>query len=106
MHGPTPGHVGAGADGSEQKRLTNNPAIDLSPRWSPSGNKIAFASDRDGNYEIYVMNADGSEQKRLTNNSSRDGSPCWSPDGKKIAFGSSIGGNSEIYIMDLDSKNK
>jgi hypothetical protein len=42
-------------------------------------NKIAFASDRDGNHEIYVMNADGSKQKRLTNNPARDRWPCWSP---------------------------
>ena len=41
-------------------RLTNNAAFDIEPSWSPDGTKIAFASDRDGNSEIYVMNADGS----------------------------------------------
>ena len=71
------------ADGSEQNNLTNNPARDSSPAWSPDGKKIVFPSDRDGNYEIYVMDADGSGQKRLTNNSAYDGAPTWSPDGKK-----------------------
>ncbi len=53
------------ADGSEQTRLTNNPASDLYPAWSPDGTRIAFVSDRDGNYEIYVMKADGNVQTRL-----------------------------------------
>ena len=43
------------------------PAIDREPGWSPDGTKIAFASDRDGNYEIYTMNADGTNQTRITN---------------------------------------
>ena len=56
------------ADGSNQTRLTNNTAFDDGPSFSRDGSKIAFASTRDGNYEIYVMNADGSNQTRLTNN--------------------------------------
>ncbi len=67
------------ADGSEQKRLTNNCAADERASWSPDGKKIAFESNRHGNREIYVMNADGSEQKRLTNNSAADLYPSWSP---------------------------
>ena len=41
--------------------------------------KIAFTSERDGNFDIYVMNADGSEQKRLTHNPAYDGHAAWSP---------------------------
>ena len=41
--------------------------------------KIAFASDRDGNLEVYVMNADGTGQTNLTNNPTDDGFPAWSP---------------------------
>ena len=50
------------ADGSNQTRLTNNPAFDGVPVWSAEGTKIAFASNRDGNFEVYVMDADGSNQ--------------------------------------------
>jgi Tol biopolymer transport system component len=51
---------------------------DTGTNGSSSG-KIAFASDRDGNYEIYFMNADGTGQTRLTRNSADDYDPVWSP---------------------------
>ena len=90
------------ADGSDQTRLTDNPANDLVPRWSPDGRRIAFMSNRDGNYEIYVMNADGSGVTWLTNNPATDRFPIWSPDGRRIAFESNRDGNYEIYVMNPD----
>ena len=113
-------------DGSNQTRLTDNPAFDGCLSWSPDGKKIAFASRRDGNSEIfygnseiYVMNADGSNQTRLTNNPSFDMAPCWSPDGKKIAFYSLRNDvppekderlwyemNAEIYVMNADGSEQ
>ena len=74
------------ADGSEVTRLTNSPAFDQMPAWSPDGTKIAFMSSRDGNPEIYVMNADGSGQTRLTNNPGMDARPSWSRNGDFIVF--------------------
>jgi Periplasmic component of the Tol biopolymer transport system len=61
--------------------------------------KTAFASNRDGNYEIYVMNPDGSGQTRLTNNSANDSQPSFSRDGSKIAFASDREGNVKIFVM-------
>ena len=94
------------ADGTNQKRLTNNAAGDVEPAFSPDGSKIAFTSNRDGNSEIYVMNADGTNQKRLTNNAASDNSPAWSPDGKKIVFSSFRDGDGEIYLMNSDGTNQ
>ena len=54
------------------------PALQISAQ-APTTAKIAFSSNRDGNWEIYLMNPDGSQQKRLTQNSARDSSPVWSP---------------------------
>ncbi|MEK6837007.1 MAG: DUF5050 domain-containing protein [Nanoarchaeota archaeon] len=102
------------ADGTDEKRLTNNLASDLYPSWSPDGKRIAFTSDRCGiwNPEIYVMDADGGNQKKLTNNPPINVIPSWiniisswSPDGKKIVFESTRYGNSEIYVMDADGGN-
>ena len=65
--------------------------------------KIAFTSNRDGNFDIYIMDYDGSNQKRLTFDA---GDPFISPDGSKLAFTSSRGGNAEICIMDSDGSNQ
>jgi Ca2+-binding RTX toxin-like protein len=51
---------------------------DVAPAWSGSGRRIAFASDRDGNFEIYAMQADGRLQQRLTMNQAPDMNPDWS----------------------------
>jgi len=67
------------ADGSNPIRLTDDPGQDSFPTWSPDGSHIAFASDRDGNPEIYVMDADGSNVTRLTNDSVFNAFPAWSP---------------------------
>jgi WD40-like Beta Propeller Repeat len=67
-------------------QLTAGHGADLAPAWSPDGRRIAFQSNRDGNWEIYVMNADGTGIRRLTDDDARDGEPSWSPDGRRIAF--------------------
>ena len=76
--------------------------------------QIAFASNRDGNPEIYVMDANGRNQRRLTNHPNNDWSPSWSPDGKRIVFMSNRDGHVhfhgwstyEIYVMDADGGNQ
>jgi TolB protein len=54
-------------DGGNLRRMTNNPAIDVTPTWSPSGNQLAWVSDRTGTPHIYIMNADGTGQRSLIN---------------------------------------
>ena len=89
-------------DGTDDIRLTDHPANDAQSAWSPDGNRIAFTSDRDGNFRIYVMDTDGSNQTALTDSSGSDWEPDWSPDGKRIAFTSNRDGNDEIYVMRAD----
>jgi Tol biopolymer transport system component/serine/threonine protein kinase len=93
------------ADGSGARNLTNNPADDWDPAWSPDGNEIAFHSMRDGNGEIYVMNADGSNPRNLTNNPASDYHPIWSPDGRQILFYSDRSGDGEVWVMNADGSN-
>ena len=90
------------ADGTDQTRLTNNPADDIFPSFSSDGSKIVFASNRDGNYEIYVMNADGTNQTRLTLSSAHDYQPRFSPDGSKIVFDS----RGDIWLMNANGSNQ
>ena len=54
------------SDGSNLRRLTRHPSIDVSPTWSPIGNQIAFTSDRSGRPQIYIVGVDGLGLRRLT----------------------------------------
>ncbi len=90
------------ADGSDQRRLTDNPAEDDRPAVSPDGQWIAFQSDRDGNSEIYVMRVDGSELRRVTTNPGKDHLPKWSPDGRWILFSSERNGVFDLYAIRPD----
>ena len=60
------------ADGTDPVRLTQSEGADWAPAWSPDGTKIAFESNRDGDFEIYMMNADGTDPVRLTQNERTD----------------------------------
>ncbi len=73
--------------------------VDTAPAPSPDGQRVAFMSDRDGNWEIYIINADGSNLQRLTDNPTEDGLPSWSPDGKVIAFVSRREGEWGLWAM-------
>ena len=98
----------AASAGASQANLTNNPAFDGSPAWSPDGSQIAFVTNRDGDREIYVMSADGSDQVNLTVNSEYDEwDPVWSNDGARIAFESDRHGRTSAwnFIMNADGSD-
>lgn len=82
--------------------LTNDPATDHSPSWSPDGTRIAFASDRDGTTELYLMNADGSGLSRLTYGIGAEGRASWSPDGTRLVFTCSVAGNRDLCSIAAD----
>ena len=92
------------SDGSNRIRLTNTERVwDNGPCWTPDGQDIVFASLRNGESEVRIMNADGSNQKKL--GSMSGAAPDVSPDGTKIIFYSNESGNDEIYTMDRDGNN-
>jgi len=93
------------SDGSNVRRLTDNPSLDSEAAWSPDGSRIAFSSGRFGNSEIMAMESDGSNLVRLTNGSGWDFQPAWSPDGRQIVFSSDRDGRHNIYVMDADGSN-
>lgn len=76
------------AEGGTAIPLTQFEGRDFMPVWSPDGKKIAFASDRYGNYDVFIMNSDGSGLKRLTYHSSSDRPYSFSKDGQSVLFSS------------------
>jgi Tol biopolymer transport system component len=92
------------ADGSNVTRLTNDPAWDQQPVWSPDGTRIAFVRNIDSYQmgDLYIMNADGSNivQKTFTKNIK---SPAWSPDGMRIAFNRLDFNGGQIIVKELST---
>jgi TolB protein len=89
-------------DGTGLRRMTNNPAIDVTPTWSPNGNQIAWVSDRTGNPKIYIMNVDGTGQRTLINEICDR--PTWSSGQfNEIAYAARTGPGYDIKIYDFAS---
>jgi Tol biopolymer transport system component len=100
-------------DGSDPRRLTNNPATDQFPAVSPNGKEIAFTSDRTGTSQIYVMDAsddngdgNGDNLRAVTSSLGSKSGVAWSPDGKTLAFARDSGfpgpQNLDIYVIPAD----
>jgi tricorn protease len=79
----------ASEDGSGVQRITDHKAREIFPRFSPDGGLIAFSSNREGNYDVYVVSARGGKPRQLTFHTADDYVVGWTPDGRKIIFQSS-----------------
>jgi Tol biopolymer transport system component len=110
-------------EGGQPRRLTNHPAYDCCPSWSPDGSKITFyrrERDTDGNglmttddyEELWVMNADGSNSIQVSADGGDKWGRWWSPDGRKLAFmtrardmsgdGKVDYSDDEVYVVEAD----
>ncbi|MCI0460044.1 MAG: DPP IV N-terminal domain-containing protein [Gemmataceae bacterium] len=96
----------------QARRLTAHPALDYNASFDPTGQHLAFVSERDGNMELYRVGSDGSGLKRLTRDFALDDHPAWSPDGKRLAFVSTRQAHPKpgrawnaVYVMDADGNN-
>jgi tol-pal system beta propeller repeat protein TolB len=87
-------------DGSNLRQLTfDRGGHSLDPEWSPDGQLISFASERDGARRLYVMRADGSDVRLLTPHTEIGGRSDWSPDGRYIAFYAGGKYQTEIFVV-------
>ncbi|MFY9552880.1 MAG: protein kinase, partial [Thermoanaerobaculia bacterium] len=67
-------------------RITRDSGHSESPSWSPDGSLLAYASDRNGNFEIYVRRGEGGQDVNISNDPAQDVQPAFSPDGNAVAF--------------------
>jgi TolB protein len=87
-------------DGTGLRRMTNNPAIDVTPTWSPTGNQLAWVSDRTGNPHIYIMNADGTGQRSII--SEYCDRPTWASGAfNEIAYAARTGPGYDIKLYSV-----
>lgn len=96
-------------DDSEQVNMTNHRADDVSGIWSPTGEQILFASDRDrfpGSWDLYLMDAVKKNVRPVFEKSVDRRQPTWSPDGKQIAYRRVDAGVGYIYIATSDGRNE
>jgi TolB protein len=91
-------------DGLNQRRITVNRTLNITPVWSPDGRAIAYTSYRRGFPDVFVSYIYEGRLERPANGTDRIQNflPAWSPDGSRIAFTSSRDGNSEIYVVNMD----
>lgn len=88
--------------GFNPAQLTTDPS-DTAPAWSPDSTQVVFASARDGNWEVYLIDIATGQEQRLTENPAIETAPVWSPDGRQIAFLSNREGTWAVYVLEVKS---
>jgi TolB protein len=92
-------------DGFNQRQLTNQRSISLSPRIAPDGSRLAFSSLSKSGWDILMYSTDLNRLVSFPRFGGTNLSPSWSPDGARIALSSSRSGDSEIYVCDANGAN-
>lgn len=86
--------------------VTSGPGDDIGAAFSPDGSRIAFASNREGNFDIYVADADGGNVTRLTATAANETEPAWGADGTWLAYQSDASGAPQIWSMRADGSGQ
>lgn len=93
----------APAKGGDAERVTRTPANEDQLAWAPDSRRLAYVSDRDGLYHVYLYDFGGRKETQLTSAAVSDAAPRFSPDGKRLAY---TRGGREIWLYDFDRKQE
>ncbi|MFO8035291.1 MAG: hypothetical protein R6U57_01495 [Anaerolineales bacterium] len=86
-------------------RLTSGEHQDITPALNAEGTKLAFASNRNGVWDIFILNLENGELTQFTDSKEYEAHPTWSPDGNWLAYESYQNDNLEILIQDIGKEN-
>jgi TolB protein len=101
QHGRT--HLWAVAPGDTQPiALTGGDWDDVSPAIDPAGERVAFASHREGQWDLYVLDLRSGAIARLTDTPAYEGHPTWSPDGLWLAYEAAYDSDLDIWVIPVD----
>ena len=92
-------------DGANQRRITVNRQLNITPVWAPDARAIAYTSYRRGYPDIFVAQIYQGTQETPTNNRGQNWLPAYSPDGSQMVFTSNRDGNPDLYVMNRDGSN-
>jgi Tol biopolymer transport system component/DNA-binding winged helix-turn-helix (wHTH) protein len=87
-------------------QLTTGGGLDSDPTWSRDGQRIAYASDRDGNFDIWVQSLGDDRASKLSSSPAHDWEPAWSPDGKEIAYRSERDGGGLFVVSSTGGEER
>jgi TolB protein len=90
-------------DGTGLRRLTEDRAMNACPVLAGRGRWLAYQSNRDGQFEVYLVDLASGLSRNVTRNPANDACPALSPDGTRLAFVSDREGTMQIYLMELGS---
>jgi TolB protein len=93
-------------DGANQRRVTVNRSLNITPVWSPDGRALIYTSYRRGFPDLFISHIYEGRQEQPTGGGTQNYLPTWSPDGTRIAFTSNRDGNPELYVMNRDGSNQ
>ncbi len=91
--------------GATLTQITDGAANDVQPCFDPTGKRVAFASDRGGQWDIWVIDSDGRNPVQITTSPAAELHPSWSPDGRNLVFCriDSANGNGELWVVGLEN---
>ncbi|MBI1746626.1 MAG: PD40 domain-containing protein [Acidobacteria bacterium] len=88
---------------AEQLLMSN--ANDMQPDYSRGRQRIAFASNKEGSFDLWTVDEQGHNLQRLTSDPAAETNPCWSPDGSRLVFVSNRSGQSELWTIRADGQD-
>ncbi len=88
-------------DAGDATPLAVGPALEAQPAWAPDSRRVVYVSDREGSYDLYLLDVSTQGVRRLTSDAADEVIPRWSPDGGRIAY---VRGGRELRVIGADGR--